>query len=147
MTSGIMKKLLIVLFACLIVVLLVIKMYLPAGLSLVLDNVFWSALLAFAASIYLIGHLCLIGSTSKNVTFWFALSLILMAAILYASLEHVAANVDKWGAYLQSDYPTLFMLLFLFVAYAKSIVVFGIAAIGANIAATVITASEKIKLR
>lgn len=65
---------------------------------------------------------------------------------MYSGFEQIAANTEKWAPLMRKNYPTLFVLLPQFISYTKNIVAFGFAALGASVAANVITSRFSVKV-
>lgn len=126
--------------ACLLLIAgILIPYFWPPELSLLFDNVFWSAALLFLLSCAMIAYLYIThGGSSRGTRFYFGLYLAIAAAFMFSSLEHIAQNASQWEPLMLKDYPRLFILLSEFVSYTKNIVSFGIAALGASIAASAI---------
>ena len=140
-----MKNFALGFISCLIVVAgIAIPLIWPAELSLVFNSMFWSSLLLLANCCFLVGYLYIRGGSSQAMNFFFALSLILSASIMYTGFEQIAANAAKWEPLMQANYPKLFVLLPQFISYTKNIVAFGFAALGASVAANIITAKLKL---
>jgi hypothetical protein len=79
------------------------------------------------------------GGSSRGVRFYFGLNLILAATLLYYGLDEIAKNADSWEPLFSQNYSKMFVALTLILIYAKSIVSFGFAAIGASLAANAIS--------
>jgi hypothetical protein len=117
----------------------------PPELSLVLNSLFWSSLITLAISCFLVWFLYHRGTSSQGALFFFALLLIISASVMYAGFEKTAADIDKWAPSVHTNYPTFFVLLSQFISYAKNIIAFGFGALGASVAANVITDRFKKK--
>jgi hypothetical protein len=64
---------------------------------------------------------------------------------MYSGFEQMSNNISSWGPVMQKEYPILYVLLPQFYSYTKNIVAFGFAALGASVAANVITARFNVK--
>jgi hypothetical protein len=142
-----MKNFTLGFLTCFVVVAGVAIPYLwPPELSIVFNSVFWSSFLMLANSCLLVWYLYFRGGSTQGVHFLFALLLILSAALMYSGFEQIAANTTAWEPLMRKDYPKLFVLLPQFISYTKNIVAFGFAALGASVAANVITSRFNAKV-
>jgi hypothetical protein len=125
---------------CLLLVAAILVPYLwPPELSLLFNSLFWSAAMLFLLSSAMVGYLYAThGGSSRGTRFYFGLCLVIAASFMFSGFEHIAQNTVKWAPLMQKDYPSLLVLLSEFVSYTKNIVSFGIAALGANVAANAI---------
>lgn len=109
-------------------------------LSLVMDSHFWSGLILLAECCFLIGYLYLTrGGSARNVRFSLGLLLVLASALMFSSFEQVAKDAEALRSLFPSEYSNFFLVVELALTYAKNIIAFGIAALGANLAAHSIT--------
>lgn len=115
----------------------------PRELSLIFNNLFWTTVSQFCGCCLVIWFLYSHGGSSQGTHFAFALLLILQAALMYGGFEQIMTNSNNWKPFLQKDYPKLFVLLPQLIEYTKNIVAFGFAALGASVAANVI--SKRLK--
>ena len=135
-----MKNFMLGFLTCLVIAIVVVIIFIwPPELSFIFNGFFWLSLFMFAAAIVLVGYLYINGSSSQGVYFFFAILLILCSSIMFFSFEQVAINNKFWEISMYKKYPTIFSLLIQFTSYAKNIVAFGFAAIGASIAENIIT--------
>jgi len=58
---------------------------------------------------------------------------------MYAGFEQISLQTAQWSPVLSNKYPILLSLLPQLISYAKNIISFGFAALGASLAANVIT--------
>jgi hypothetical protein len=58
---------------------------------------------------------------------------------MYSGFEYLASKTEEWEPYYQRDYPILFSMLQQFFSYTKNVIAFGFAALGASLAASVIS--------
>lgn len=130
---------------CLTIFVATIQYIWPRQLSLIFNGLFWSTVFAFCGCIIIICFLYFHGRSSQGVHFLFALLLILVVAQMYAGFEQIMANSNNWKPFMQKDYPKLFVILPQFIEYTKNIVAFGFAALGASVAANVISSRFKAK--
>jgi cbb3-type cytochrome oxidase subunit 3 len=113
--------------------------------ELLLGGQFWAATLLFLISVGVIAFLYRNhGASDRGALVFFGALLILAAAIMSGSFEAVAKDNDFWRQHFPGRYGDFFILTGIAIAYAKDIVAFGIAAIGANIvAAAILDCTEK----
>lgn len=135
-----MKKFIYGFGSCLLLVAaFAIPYFWPDELNLVFNGLFWSSALSFALCIFIIGHLFYTkGGSSRNVRFFFGIALILSASVLFRGLEQIASNASFWQPHFKANYSSFFVYLIEFIVYAKNIVSFGFAALGASISANAI---------
>lgn len=117
----------------------------PPELSLVFDSTFWTSVLMFANSCMLVGYLYIRGGSTQGAQFFFAIMLIISASAMYTGFEEIAKDIANWEPYLRASHPTVFVLLPQFVSYTKNMVSFGFAALGASVAANIITNKRSFK--
>jgi hypothetical protein len=135
-----MKNFALGFLTCLLIVFSIAVPYIwPPELSLVFNSVFWSSVLMLLNSCLVVGYLYFRGGSTQAAHFIFSLSLIISAALMYSGLEQIAANTAQWEPLMRKGYPKLFVFLPEFISYTKNIVAFGFAALGASVAANVIT--------
>jgi len=125
--------------ALIIVVSVVVPYYWPPVWSLVLNSLFWSAVSLLLVSSVIVVYLYLHGGTTQNAHFALAMMLIISASFMYASFEQIAENTAFWAQHMSAERPLLFAFLTVFISNVKNMVAFGFAAIGASVAANVIS--------
>lgn len=113
-----------------------VPLFWPRELGLVLDQFFWLGLFLFAYCVAIIFYLFWSrGGSSRNSRFSFGLILIIAAAAMNSGFEQIAKNGEFWSTHFPNSYLSFFIWLKILVTYARDVVAFGIAALGANIAA------------
>ena len=135
-----------VLTGAILITAFVVPFVWPPELSLVLNSQFWSAMLLLAQCAGIVALLfCTNGGSTRNARFFFGISLIVSASLMYYGLDLIALNAESWQPHFKPTYSNFFAYLTTFIIYAKNIVSFGLAAIGANITAYAITENIKSK--
>jgi len=125
--------------AALVVFSFLIPYLWPPELNLLFNSLFWSAISLLMMSCVIVLYLYLHGGTTQSVHFMFALMLIISASLMYAGFEQISLQTAQWSPVLSNKYPILLSLLPQLISYAKNIISFGFAALGASLAANVIT--------
>jgi hypothetical protein len=110
----------------------------PPELSLILNSSFWVSALGLVNAFILVSFLYIKGPSSEKAFFLFSFMLILSAAQMYTGFEEIAINIKTWKPHFEESYTSLFVYLHLFISYAKNIIAFGFAAIGASLCASII---------
>jgi predicted neutral ceramidase superfamily lipid hydrolase len=111
----------------------------PPELSIIFNAFFWGASFSFLVSLVLILFLFSNGGSSQMSHFLFSFSLIILSSIMYSGFDLIASNIQHWAPNMKQEYPNLFVYLPQLVGDMKNIVGFGFAAIGASLAANVIS--------
>ena len=123
---------------------LAITVFWPPELWLVLDRVFWASVVMFALCIAVIFLLFWTqGGSSRNAQFSFGILLILAAAIMNSGFEQIIVHGEKWAPRFPISYTNFFIIFKQVITYARDVVAFGIAALGANIMASAILKPKK----
>jgi hypothetical protein len=102
-------------------------------------------MLMFVNSVLLVGYLYFRGGSTEGTLFFFAIMLIISASVMYSGFEEIAKDIKNWEPYLKASHPKVFVLLPQFVTYTKNMVSFGFAALGASVAANIITNKRSFK--
>jgi hypothetical protein len=119
---------------------IVIPFVWPPELSLVLNSQFWASIVLLLLCSGIVALLFYTnGGSTRNARFFFGVSLILSASLMYYGLDVIASNAESWKPLFKPTYSNFFVYLTMFIIYAKNIVSFGFAAIGANLTANSIT--------
>lgn len=106
---------------------------------LVFDSFFYWAVASLLLSVIIIGVLIWRRKVhTANVQLFFGLLLVALGAVIYGTWEQVQQNAEFWAAHIHEHSGTLSIAI-VSIALAKNLVSFGIAAIGASIAAAIIT--------
>jgi len=111
----------------------------PPELSNIFNSLFWSAAGLFVCSCFVVGYLYVHGGSTQRVHFVFGLLLIVSAAFMYSGFEQISSQAAYWEPFMKDEYPILFILFQQLIGYTKNIIAFGFAALGASIAANVIS--------
>lgn len=135
-----MKNYVLGFVSCLVLVIgVIVPLIWPPELSYIFNSLFWSAVGLLICSCVLVAYLYWNGGTTQRVHFYFALLLIVSAAFMYSGFEQVSMNAAIWEPFLKERFPKVFILLPQFINYTKNIIAFGFAALGASVAANVIS--------
>lgn len=128
------------LFTALIIsTLIILHTSRPPELMLVFDSFFYWAVASLLLSVIIIGVLIWRRKVhTANVQLFFGLLLVALGAVIYGTWEQVQQNAEFWAAHIHEHSGTLSIAI-VSIALAKNLVSFGIAAIGASIAAAIIT--------
>ena len=128
-----------VLTALILIGSIAIPHFWPPELSLVLNSQFWSSITLLFLCASIVGLLFYTnGGSSRSVRFYFGVSLILSASLMYYGLDVMVSNAEFWKPHFKATYSDFFIYLTMFIIYAKNIVSFGFAAIGASVTANAI---------
>lgn len=109
----------------------------PSFINLVMNDIFWIGFVLFLECFALIVYLHVKrGASSRNALFVFGLTLIFAAAIMNSSFKEISDNTAFWTNFAPSSLKSTMYGLKQFIEYAKDVVGFGIAALGANLSAS-----------
>lgn len=112
--------------------------------GLLLNELFTMGVCSLAITVTVLAYLYRVrGGSTRLVQCVLGVLVIVAAASMEVNFSILEKHVQKWKPHFLSEYPSLVIFAELFVAYAKGIIAFGIAALGANIAASAITHTEK----
>jgi hypothetical protein len=112
----------------------------PAALNLVLDGLFWSSFMLLLLCGWIIGYLYSSkGGSGRNARFCLGICLIFAAISLTLAIGQIERTVDMWQPHFPGSYWGFFYWLGTGIESAEHIISFGIAALGANVAASAIT--------
>lgn len=113
--------------------------------GLLLNELFTMGVCSLAITFAVLAYLYRVrGGSTRLAQCVLGVLVIVAAASMEVNFSILAKHVEKWKPHFLSEYPSLIVFAELFVAYAKSITAFGIAALGANIAASSITRKETL---
>lgn len=122
-----------ILFSVFFVALIVVRHVLVSDLGGALKVYFWYSSLLLGLCGCMVFHLYWTrGGSSRGARFYIGLLLIISSAFMFAAFDDVAKSTAAWEPVLQDKYPGIILMLKQFVDYAKNIVSFGFAALGAT---------------
>lgn len=118
---------------------IVVRYIWPPEFNLLFTPLFWSSAFLFASCTLIVGYLFFTkGGSSRGSRFFFGLLLIISAAAMFSGFEEISSNVTFWKPHFSATYSNFLRGLILSLLYAKSLISFGFAALGSNIAANAI---------
>lgn len=116
----------------------------PPELSLVLNSVFWSGTFLLIQSGFIVGYLYRSrGGSGRQARLVLGFLLVLTSALMFSGFESVAKNAAAWQPHFSGTYSSFFIVFQELLAYGKDIIAFGLAAIGANVAASTMVPSSE----
>lgn len=125
--------------ALIISTLIILHTSRPPELMLIFNSFFYWAVASLLLSVIVIGVLIWRRKVhTANVQLFFGLLLVALGAVIYGTWEQVQQNTAYWAAHIH-DHSGILSIAIVSIALAKNLVSFGIAAIGASIAAGIIT--------
>lgn len=126
-------------YSALVAVVIAPQLPWPPALGLVLDQYFFLGMLLYVLCLAFIVYLFFVrGGSTRWARFASGLLLIFASVVMNTYFEQIGKNNESLALHFPPSYDPFFAWLKVFIDYSKGVIAFGIAALGANLAASAI---------